>query len=207
MNTKTVGFGTYFWRATKATLLGGLAFLLPLVVVLVILGKAMTFSAHLMEPVIKHLPPSPLTASIIGATSLVALIVVSLLAGLVAQTRIARRVVDKLEDTVLGGIPQYQFAKSAASSFAQLEQSEGLEPVLVSIEDGWQLGYQIEMLHDGWVAVMLPQSPTPMSGNVMYFPADRIRKLDITMMQAMSIVKRLGAGSADALKTTQLGPA
>jgi uncharacterized membrane protein len=207
MNTGPAGFGSYLWRATKATLLGGLAFLLPLVVVLIILGKAMTFSAHVMEPVIKHLPPSPFTASLVGAASLVALIVISLLAGLVAHTRIASRVIEKLEDTVLGGIPQYQFAKSAASSFAQLEQSEGLEPVLVSIEDGWQLGYQIEALHDGWVAVMLPQSPTPMSGNVMYFSADRIRKLDITMMQAMSIVKRLGAGSAEALKTTQLGPA
>ena len=207
MNTEPAGFGAYVWSATKATLIGGLAFLLPLVVVLAILGKAMAFSAHLMEPVIKHIPPSPLTASIVGAASLVALIVVSLAAGLVARTRLARRVVKQLEDTVLGGIPQYQFAKSAASSFTQLEQSEGLEPVLVSIEDGWQLGYQIEVLHDGWVAVMLPQSPTPMAGNVMYFSADRIRKLDITMMQAMSIVKRLGAGSADALKTTHLGPA
>lgn len=207
MNTGPAGLANYLSSAIKATLLGGLAFLLPLVVVLVILGKAMKFSAHVMEPVIKYLPPTPLTASLVGVASLVALIVVALLAGLVAQTRIARRIVDRLENTVLGGIPQYQFAKSAASSFAQLEQSEGLEPVLVRIEDGWQLGYQIEMLHDGWVAVMLPQSPTPMSGNVMYFPANRIQKLEITMMQAMSLVKRLGAGSADALKSTQLGPA
>ena len=207
MNTDPAGFGTYAWRVTKATLIGGLAFLLPLVVVLAILGKAMTFSAHLMEPVIKHLPPSPMTASIVGAASLVALIVVSLIAGLAARTRIAQSMVSKIEDSVLGGIPQYQFAKSAASSFSQLEQSHGLAPVLVSIEDGWQLGYQIETLHDGWVAVMLPQSPTPMAGNVMYFPADRIRKLDISMVQAMSIVKRLGAGSADALKSAQLGPA
>lgn len=207
MHREPAAFGAYFWSATKATLVGGLAFLLPLVVVLALLGKAMTFAAHLMQPVVEHIPPSPLTASIVGIASLVALIVVSLMAGLVAHTQIARRVVEKLEDTILGGIPQYQFAKSAASSFAQLEQSEGLEPVLVSIEGGWQLGYRIEALHDGWVAVMLPQSPTPMSGNVMYVSAGRIRKLDITMMQAMSIVKRLGAGSADALKATQLGSA
>lgn len=85
MNTKTAGFGSYLWNATKATLLGGLAFLLPLVVVLIILGKAMTFSAHVMEPVTKHLPPTPLTVSLVGVASLVALIVVSLLAGLVAH--------------------------------------------------------------------------------------------------------------------------
>jgi uncharacterized membrane protein len=126
MNTEPRGFAIYVWSATKATLVGGLAFLLPLVVVLVILGKAMTFSAHVLEPVFKYVPSSSLTASIVGAASLVALIVLSLLAGLVARTGMARRMVKQLEDSVLGGIPQYQFAKSAASSFTQLEQSQGL---------------------------------------------------------------------------------
>lgn len=205
MTTGQTGFGLYAWKAIKATLIGGLAFLLPLVVILALLGKAMTFSAHVVEPIVEHIPQAKTAPGIVGGASLAALVIVSLMAGLIARTRIAKRVVTQLEDSVLGGIPQYQFAKSAASSFTQLERSDGLVPVLVSIEDGWQLGYQIETLHEGWVAVMLPQSPTPMAGNVMYFPADRIRILDISMVQAMSIVKRLGAGSAEALKGTPLG--
>jgi hypothetical protein len=39
-----------------------------------------------------------------------------------------------------------------------------------------------------------------MSGNVMYLPVDRIRPLGILMIQAMSIVKRMGVGSAKALR-------
>jgi len=38
----------------------------------------------------------------------------------------------------------------------------------------------------------LPQAPTPISGNVMYLPAERVRLLSITMVDAMSIVKRMG---------------
>jgi hypothetical protein len=39
-----------------------------------------------------------------------------------------------------------------------------------------------------------------MSGNVMYFPAARVRPLNITMVEAMAIVKRIGVGSGAALQ-------
>jgi uncharacterized membrane protein len=44
-----------------------------------------------------------------------------------------------------------------------------------------------------------------MSGNVMYVPVDRIRPLDIGMPAAMRIVKRIGMGSAEALRGVDLG--
>jgi uncharacterized membrane protein len=43
-----------------------------------------------------------------------------------------------------------------------------------------------------------------MSGNVMYLPADRVRPLDITMAQAMAIVKHIGVGSAETLRGADL---
>jgi hypothetical protein len=43
-----------------------------------------------------------------------------------------------------------------------------------------------------------------MSGNIMYFPMNRVRTLDITMVQAMSIVKAIGVGSSAALRGVDL---
>ena len=43
-----------------------------------------------------------------------------------------------------------------------------------------------------------------MSGNVLYLPADRVRPLGITMVQAMAIVKHIGVGSAKALRGADL---
>ena len=43
-----------------------------------------------------------------------------------------------------------------------------------------------------------------MSGNVMYLPTDRVRPLDIPMIQAMAVVKRLGTGSGDLLRGVDL---
>ena len=38
----------------------------------------------------------------------------------------------------------------------------------------------------------------------MYLPADRVRPLNITMVQAMAIVKHIGVGSAEALRGADL---
>ena len=132
------------------------------------------------------------------------LIFISLIAGLVAKTNAGRRFIRWCENSFLGGLPQYQLVKSMAEGLARVESAESVQPALVSIEDGWQIAYLLEPLENGWVAVFLPQAPTPMSGNVMYLPADRVRPLDITMVQAMAIVKHIGVGSAEALRGADL---
>jgi hypothetical protein len=91
-----------------------------------------------------------------------------------------------------------------AEGLAHVESAKGVSPPLVSVEGGWQIGYLLEPLENGWVTVFLPQAPTPMSGNVMYLPADRVRPLGINMVPAMSIVKSLGAGSAKAPRGVDL---
>jgi len=55
------------------------------------------------------------------------------------------------------------------------------------------------------VIVFLPQAPTPMSRNIMYLPEEGVRPLPITMVEAMSIVKRMGIGSSRALHAIDLG--
>jgi uncharacterized membrane protein len=91
-----------------------------------------------------------------------------------------------------------------AEGLAQIEGADNLKPALISVAAGWQIGYLLEPLENGWVAVFVPQAPTPMSGNVMYLPADRVRPLNISMIEARTIVKHIGIGSAAALRGTSL---
>jgi hypothetical protein len=93
--------------------------------------------------------------------------------------------------SLLGRLPQYQTIKSMAEGLAQLQNARGIKVALIS---GWQIGYVIEPLENGWLSVFLPQAPTPMSGNVMYFPADRVRPFQYQMVEAMAMVKRIGVG-------------
>jgi uncharacterized membrane protein len=189
----------------RATLVGGLLFLLPVVLIVIVLNHAMQLAVKVAKP-ISSLLPVEAVIGIRGETCLAVLLLIllSLGAGLVAQTKAGKRILSWSENSFLGGLPQYQVMKSMAEGLAHVESAESVHPALVSIEDGWQMGYLLEPLEKGWVAVFLPQAPTPMSGNVMYLPADRVRPLGITMVQALAIVKHIGVGSAKVLHGTDL---
>jgi len=192
----------------KTTIIGGTLFLLPVALIVFFLSYALRLVRRVAIPISNslHLDRLGDVAGIGAATllSVLMLILVSFVAGIVARTGVGRRITGWSETSVLGRLPQYRMMKSMAEGLAHIESASGLKPALVSIEDGWQIGYVLEQLENGWVAVFLPQAPTPMAGNVMYFTADRVRPLAITMVQAISIVKAIGVGSAAALHGVDL---
>jgi uncharacterized membrane protein len=164
----------------------------------------MQLAVKVAHPISKLLPDAVVGVGGISVLAALGLVFLSFLAGFVARTIAGKRIMHQFENSFLGGLPQYQLIKSMAEGLAKVENTEGVKPVLASIEGGWQIGYMLETLENGWVAVFLPQAPTPMSGNVMYLPADRVRPLSITMIQAMAIVKQLGVGSGHALRGADL---
>ncbi|HET7805645.1 MAG TPA: DUF502 domain-containing protein [Pseudolabrys sp.] len=197
--------GSALLKLLKATIVGGLLFLLPLILVVLLLGHAMKLAAKVAHPISQMVG----LQSLLGpageeAFAILILVVISIIAGIVASTALGKALMRWTENSFLGGLPQYRLMKSMAEGLAQIETADGASPALINIEDGWQLGYSLEQFQNGWVAVFVPQSPTPMSGNIMYLPAQRVRPLDIPMMEAMGIVKSMGVGSAKALRQADL---
>src|SRR5262245_52253957 len=192
-------------KVLKATIAGGLLFLLPLVLVVLLLSHALRLAGKAVGPISQFLTLDKVFGP--AAEEILAVLIlafVSLAAGLIARTRIGRDVMRWTEKSSLGGLPQYRLVKSVAEGFAQIENAENLKPVLVNIEEGWQIGYLLESLQTGWVVVFVPQAPTPMSGNVMYLPEERVRPLAISMVETMTLVKHMGIGSSKALATADL---
>ena len=192
----------------KTTVIGGASFLLPVALVLFILSYALRLVKRIAEPISHslHLDQLGAAAGVGAATvlSAVVLVLIAFAAGIVARTAVGRRITRWSESSFLGRLPHYQVIKSMAEGLAHIENASGLKPALVSIEDGWQIGYLLEKLENDWVAVFLPQAPAPMSGNIMYLPSNRVRLLGITMVEAMSLVKSIGAGSGAALRGVDL---
>ena len=191
----------------KTTIIGGTLFLLPVGAILFILSYVLRLVKGVAVPISNGLHLDQLGGAGIGAAtvlSVLMLVLISFAAGIVARTAAGRRITRWSENSLLGRFPQYQLMKSVAEGLAHIESASGLKPVLVRIEGGWQIGYLIEQLANDWVAVFLPQAPTPRSGNIMYLPADRVRPLGITMVQAISILKAIGVGSGVALRGVDL---
>ena len=189
----------------KSTLVGGLMFLVPVVLIAVVLRHALQFAGKIAKPLAAVLPVSHVGGVAVATIIAVAILLfIAFLAGLLSRTGAGRRVTHWFEESILGGMPQYRMVKSLAEGFTQIEGGAGMQPVLMHGDDGWMLGYQMEELPNGWRVIFLPASPTPMSGNVMYVEASRVKPLDISMREAMQLVKRLGIGSAETLRGTSL---
>lgn len=193
----------------KTTVVGGALFLLPVALVLFVLSYALRLAKKIATPVADALHINQLggpAGGVLAITilSILILVIISFGAGFVARTAAGRRITRWSESSLLGRLPQYQMIKSMAEGLAHIESASGLKPALISVEGGWQIGYLLEHLENDWVAVFLPQAPTPMSGNIMYFPVDRVRPLGITMVQAASIIKAIGVGSGAALRGVDL---
>ena len=114
-----------FVEFLKATLAGGVLFLLPVVLVLIVLHRAMSYALGAAKP-ISHLLPVERVIGAYGenALAIFMLILVSLLAGLVARTRDGRRIMRWSERSLLGGLPQYQLVKTMAEGLAHVENAK-----------------------------------------------------------------------------------
>ncbi|VUX55778.1 exported protein of unknown function [uncultured Woeseiaceae bacterium] len=64
------------------------------------------------------------------------------------------------------------------------------------------IGYEVERLTDGWVAVYLPGAPETRSGSVAYFTNDRVVPLDTDFAGIASCLKTLGRGSSKIISDT-----
>jgi uncharacterized membrane protein len=176
------------------------------VLVLVVLRHAMQFAGKAAGPIAAMLPISEsFGVPVVTLVAAAILLAIALLAGLVARTPAGHSITGWFEESILGGMPQYRMVKSMAEGLTQIESGDGMKPVLMRTDECWQLAYRLEDLPEGWVAVFIPSAPTPMSGNVIYVSNDRIQPLDMGMAAAMKLVKRLGVGSAEALRTVDLG--
>ena len=96
----------------RTTIVGGVFFLGPIVVLIVILAKAFGFAKTGLHAVVAHIPGvSDLSVGVATALSIAMVALVCLLAGLVAHTLIAQRFVNALESSVLSKIPAYEYLK------------------------------------------------------------------------------------------------
>ncbi len=185
----------------KTTVFGGIVFLVPIVIFAFIVGKAFTFTRKFTAPIADLLPFGPVVDAIVVNLLGIALVVlICFLGGLAAKSELVADLVDKLEVNFLSKIPIYSLIKGTVSATLKVEDAEGMKPVLAHLDDCSQIGFEIERVSGGKVAVFLPGAPDPRSGSVCYFTQDRITSLDASLLSTMRVLKGFGKGSNSDLK-------
>jgi len=183
----------------RTTIVGGLVFLVPVVVLVLVVGEALSVLLLLAEPVASLFRVDSIggiaLANLIAA---VILVLVCFIAGLVARTARARKLTAGAETAVLQKIPGYTFLKGLTSTMSPHENAD-LKTALVSFGSFERVGLEVERLSDGRVVVYLPSSPNAWSGLVKIVSSDQVTPVDLPMMSAMEHAERLGRGTGDML--------
>ena len=181
----------------KTTIIGGLVFLVPVVILMTVFGKAYKVMLRVAKP-IGTLIPIDFVGGVAMANILAVLAIALLcfMAGLIAKSGLARKAYRTLDSALLA-IPGYAFIKGFTDSIDSSEEAaKSLLPVIVRFDDNAQIGFEVERQEGGDVVVYLPGAPNPWSGAVFYFSEDRVKRLDITVAKAIRHIRELGHGSA-----------
>jgi uncharacterized membrane protein len=194
-------FRRRFLNFLKSTFVGGLFVLAPLVVLLILVGKAVDVVYSALRPLFEYLPFHSTTqialAAVLGVASV---IVLCFLAGLVARTALTRRLVRWIESMVLSNLPGYSLMKGVGASFVGADGSDGRQAVLVRLESSWTIGFAMDRLEDSRVVIFIPGAPNAFSGALHIMEANRIEPLNLSIRATIDCLNRLGVESAQQIR-------
>ncbi len=190
---KNVGF-------IKTAAIGGIFVLMPIVIVVLLVGKAFSLVGRLGAAVAAKAPPS------ISYLPLTSILTIALLVGLCyALGRIVAPKRDlaegtKLERAFLNRIPGYQLVRGAVMMLFGLEGAKAVKPALLKREEGVaELVLAIEALPGDRHVVFLPECPAPMTGTLLVVDDRLLEFLPASSVSSLQIFSRWGGGTAELL--------
>lgn len=183
------------------TLIGGVVFLLPLVVVIYVLGHGLALVARAAQPLVALLPQKDIGG--ITLASLAALALLLLLcfgAGLLARAAVGRAFAERFEARLQTLYPRYSVIKAMSQGLHGALGQRVLKPVMATFDDHALIAFDIERLDDGRVVLYLPGAPDAWSGSVLLVAAERVQPLDIDAAELAKSLQGLGLGTAALLR-------
>lgn len=183
------------------TIVRGVIFLLPLILIAWIIGKALRLAGRLTAPVAERLD---LTMghglAIATILQVAALVLICLLVGLVARTRAAHALTRGLHRSFIGELPPFALLRGLGDGL--ITDKESVPVVLVASGAGLTIGFVFGSRVGAYTPVFLPKSPHWQKGSVPFVHDDNLKNTDISLGEAALIMLRRGGHSEKIL--TQL---
>ncbi len=204
------GLGKRARMSFRGTLITGVALLVPVVVTFIVLQITFQWIDDLAQPLVKRIFQ---TEDDVFGLGLALTLILIWLAGLLAGNVFGKRLIGKGNDLikrlpVIGSIygPVRQFMESVVSP----DEGRGFNRVVLAEypSDGlWILGFatgDIPMDDEGRVGccVFIPTSPNPATGWTVVFPPEKVRKVSLTVEEAMQMIVSAGVVIPNALKSS-----
>ncbi len=188
-------------KLVKATVLGGLVVILPVVVAGFISLKLILAAEALIEPLARMLAFPPVMAR---GVALVLVLGGCFVAGLLVQTPLGKRGNRWFELTVLEKLPAYDVLRSIGRQFAGQNDERRFAPALAEIEDALVPAFIVERHDDGRLTVFVPAVPTPTIGAIYILAPERVHRVPLPIAKTLQCVSHWGIGSRELVAAAQL---
>jgi uncharacterized membrane protein len=188
----------------RTTIVGGVMLLLPILLALFVLQHGLKLAVKLSAPAARMLPDSMFGGVAAGtAAAIFMLFSFAFIFGLFARTGVGQRVFSWLENSIIGSLPQFNFARGIADTVEGSDQGS-IEVVLLPTDAGMTIGLMFERQAGPWFTVFIPSAPQWTTGSVVYAKSSDIVPLDISFAKAIRIQRKLGGGSESVLKSLEV---
>ncbi len=204
MQVKIAKSVNFLW----ATAIGGVFFLLPLAVVLVMLGQVYSVVRAIAQPLHAWLPvDSPTGIALLFSLAVAILVLLCFIAGIIASRAIGRQFSTTLENQVMTVFPKYAIYRDLlAGNLKHSHEVPSLTPILVSTVEGSRIAFESDRLLDGRVVVFFPGAPDTWIGSVALVPPERVQQTELSFKEAVGIFERLGRDSRRLFDTSRSSP-
>lgn len=194
-------------KYVNATLLGGVAAILPLALIIILFRWIVGIIEKLLGPLVE-LFETDSRYVVIGLYVLIILgiLVIFFFIGLFIQTRIGNFIRKILEDKYLSKIPGYKTAKDIVMQFFGGNRSFFREVVFVDIFNSGTLMTGFITDDQGEViTVFVPTGPNPTSGNIYHLSKEKVIRTTASVDSGMKSIIGCGSGSRELFNKKLVG--
>lgn len=186
-------------RYIRATLLGGIAAVLPLALVIIVFRWIIGLVEKYLGPIVEMFPTEsrylPLAIYLI---LIVGILISFFTIGVIIETRIGKFFTSVLEKKYLMKIPGYRIARETVMQFFGKNKSFFSQVVLVNLFNTGTLMTGFITEDQGEIlTVFVPTGPNPTSGNIYHVSRDQVLITGTTVDNGMKTIISCGAGSSE----------
>ncbi|MDP0589780.1 MAG: DUF502 domain-containing protein [Candidatus Endonucleobacter bathymodioli] len=184
------------------SVIGGLAIVLPLVVIVFFANWLVKGVSHWISPLADLFNRYNLPVVLSDVIVVILFVIICSIIGRVVKTKLGGWIYQKIETALLKYIPGYQLLKDMVEMIASQEAGVLKGDVAKVWLYGrsvptWTIALITSKQEDGTYTAFVPTSPSPASGVVYQLPSEQVEiHPDITIENFLKVVVSCGAGSS-----------
>ncbi|MBL8008601.1 MAG: DUF502 domain-containing protein [Ignavibacteria bacterium] len=184
-------------KKLKGTFLGGLQLMIPLFLAAFVVLKLYDLITDFLKPIIEFLPDSPFVGKEFpDLRAFIVFLISVFFCGIILKTFVGQFLLGLINSFVMKIIPGHSVFENMIAEEAESTDMKYKSVIFAEMGETWALGVVIEEENeDGYLMIYIPAAPIPSGGNLYMMKEEKIKRVDISVHDAMKCIWHLGKGS------------